>query len=200
MTIPPPAPPLPMTSATPPAPSMRATGHAATQVTNEPAPTAGGTSQSLVIDNLTQNTTYYFAIKTSDEVPNTSGLSNVASGQTLADTTAPGAVTSLTVTKTKSSTLRLAWIASGDDGADAHGHQLRRPLSHRRGGHRGQLGVLHPGDRRTGRGAARLPPQHVDHAACRPAPPTTSASRPSTRCPMPRRSPRRPRRRRRPRT
>ena len=97
---------------------------AATQVTGEPAPTAAGTSQSLVIDNLKQNTTYYFAMKTSDEVPNTSGLSNVASGQVLADTIAPGAVTSLAVTKTKSSALRLAWIASGDDGADAHGHQL----------------------------------------------------------------------------
>ena len=91
---------------------------AATQATGEPAPAAAGTSQSLVIDNLNQNTTYYFAMKTSDEVPNTSGLSNVASGQVLADTTAPGAVTSLTVTKTKSSALRLAWIASGDDGAE----------------------------------------------------------------------------------
>ena len=57
-------------------------------------------------------------MKTSDEVPNTSGLSNVASGQVLADTIAPGAVTSLAVTKTKSSALRLAWIASGDDGAE----------------------------------------------------------------------------------
>ena len=86
--------------------------------TGEPAPADAGTSQSLVIDNLTQNTTYYFAIKTSDERPNTSGLSNVASGQTLPDTIAPGAVTSLTITKAKSSALRLAWIASGDDGDD----------------------------------------------------------------------------------
>ena len=170
----------------------------ATQATGEPAPAVAGTSQSLLIDNLTQNTTYYFAIKTSDEVPNTSGLSNVVSGQTLPDTIAPGAVTSLTVTKAKSSALRLAWIASGDDGADgtATSYDVRYSTS---ADHRGQLGLCHAGDRRTGRGAARLPPQHVDQRACLPAPPTTSASRPSTRYPMPRCSPLCPRRRRRPR-
>ena len=51
----------------------------ATQVTGEPAPAAAGTGQNMIVSGLSANTTYYFAMKTSDEVPNTSALSNVAS-------------------------------------------------------------------------------------------------------------------------
>jgi hypothetical protein len=36
-----------------------------------------GTGETLTISGLTAGTTYYFAMKTSDEVPNESGLSNV---------------------------------------------------------------------------------------------------------------------------
>ncbi len=46
-----------------------------------------GTNQNMVVGGLAGSTTYYFAIKTSDEVPNTSALSNVASGAT---TSTPG--------------------------------------------------------------------------------------------------------------
>ncbi|HUW81451.1 MAG TPA: Calx-beta domain-containing protein, partial [Phycisphaerae bacterium] len=55
----------------------------ATEVTGEPAPQAGGSAESFTITGLTIGTTYYFAIKTSDEVPNESGLSNVASADAL---------------------------------------------------------------------------------------------------------------------
>ena len=41
----------------------------ATQVANESAPAVHGTNESLVVDNLNQNQTYYFAMKTADEVP-----------------------------------------------------------------------------------------------------------------------------------
>ena len=54
----------------------------ATQVTGEPAPAVAGTNQSMVVNNLTAGTTYYFAIKTSDEAPNTSAISNSPSGTT----------------------------------------------------------------------------------------------------------------------
>ena len=54
----------------------------ATQVTGEPTPAAAGTSQSMVVSGLSPSTTYYFAIKTSDEVPNTSAISNSPSGTT----------------------------------------------------------------------------------------------------------------------
>ena len=54
----------------------------ATQVTGEPTPALAGNSQSMTINGLSANTVYYFAIKVNDEVPNTSGLSNVATGTT----------------------------------------------------------------------------------------------------------------------
>jgi fibronectin type III domain protein len=55
---------------------------AATAVTGEPTPSVAGTSESMTVSGLTAGTTYYFAVKTSDEVPNESSLSNVASGTT----------------------------------------------------------------------------------------------------------------------
>ena len=54
----------------------------ATQVTGEPTPAAAGTNQSMTVSGLSANTTYYFAVKTSDEVPNTSAISNSPSGTT----------------------------------------------------------------------------------------------------------------------
>ncbi|MFA5714578.1 MAG: fibronectin type III domain-containing protein, partial [Candidatus Paceibacterota bacterium] len=61
----------------------------ATQVTGEPTPLSSGTSQSFTITGLTANTTYYFAIKATDNANNVSTLSNVASGKTsIATTTA----------------------------------------------------------------------------------------------------------------
>ncbi len=51
----------------------------ATQSTGEPTPQVAGTVQTLRVSGLDWNTTYYFAMKTSDEVPNTSTLSNVPS-------------------------------------------------------------------------------------------------------------------------
>src|SRR5439155_703167 len=56
----------------------------ATQVSGAPAPAVAGTAQSMIVAGLVANTTYYFAIKTSDEVPNISALSNVATEATLA--------------------------------------------------------------------------------------------------------------------
>ena len=50
--------------------------------TGEPAPQPAGSSETFTVINLTANTTYYFALKTSDEVPNESPLSNVANGTT----------------------------------------------------------------------------------------------------------------------
>ncbi|MBU1043280.1 MAG: right-handed parallel beta-helix repeat-containing protein [Candidatus Omnitrophica bacterium] len=63
----------------------------ATQVSGEPTPSVAGTVQTMTVSGLNASTTYYFAMKVSDEVPNISALSNVASSATtaLADTTAP---------------------------------------------------------------------------------------------------------------
>src|SRR5215471_14699056 len=56
----------------------------ATRWNGAPTPAASGTRQSTVITGLTPNTTYYFAMKTADEVPNWAGISNVISKTTLA--------------------------------------------------------------------------------------------------------------------
>lgn len=72
----------------------------ATQATGEPAPKAGGVRQAMTIAGLAQETTYYFALKTSDEVPNTSSLSNVATAKTVCRTTATGKQTYFVSTQT----------------------------------------------------------------------------------------------------
>jgi fibronectin type 3 domain-containing protein len=51
----------------------------ATQLLGEPVRESAGTSQTVVVDGLTANTLYYFAIKTIDAAGNASELSNIAS-------------------------------------------------------------------------------------------------------------------------
>lgn len=45
-------------------------------VTGEPSPSAAGTVESMTVTGLAPGGTYYFAIKTEDEVPNVSAISN----------------------------------------------------------------------------------------------------------------------------
>jgi len=58
----------------------------ATSVSGEPSPSSSGSPESMTVDGLNPGTTYYFAIQTSDEVPNKSGVSNVPSLETLSST------------------------------------------------------------------------------------------------------------------
>lgn len=53
-----------------------------TQVSGEPIPQLAGNTETYTLVGLTPDTTYFTAIKTSDEIPNTSGLSNVISFKT----------------------------------------------------------------------------------------------------------------------
>ncbi len=66
----------------------------ATEAIGEPSPQAAGSSESFEVTGLEPNTTYYFALKAADEVPNWSALSNVVA-VTTQDTEAPAAVTDL---------------------------------------------------------------------------------------------------------
>jgi hypothetical protein len=50
----------------------------ATSVIGEPVPKPGGEPDSFIVDGLDPETNYYFAMMTSDEVPNVSEVSNVA--------------------------------------------------------------------------------------------------------------------------
>lgn len=49
---------------------------ASTNVTGEPAPGPAGSAESMTVSGLMGGQTYWFAIRTQDEVPNTSAVSN----------------------------------------------------------------------------------------------------------------------------
>lgn len=89
----------------------------ATRWTGTPTPTASGTRQSVTVTGLNPNTTYYFALKTADEVPNWSGISNVVSRTTSAapDTIRPAPIATLVVTGVTETSASLRWTAVGDD-------------------------------------------------------------------------------------
>lgn len=84
--------------------------------TGVPAPLTPGTSQSVQVTGLSPNTTYYFAMKTGDEVPNWSSISNIASKATAVapDVVRPAAL-ALTLTGQTDSTVTVQWAATGDD-------------------------------------------------------------------------------------
>lgn len=88
----------------------------ATQATGEPTPSIAGTSQTMTISSLNMETKYYFAIKSSDEVPNQSGLSNVVN-TTTPDQTAPAGIVNLSVVSQTHNSVNLSWTAPGDNGS-----------------------------------------------------------------------------------
>lgn len=102
---------------------------AATRWTSMPAPGAPRGTQSVTVTGLTPATTYWFALKTADEVPNWSGISNIVSRTTpvAPDTLRPAAVTNLAVLSTTDSTATLQWTATGDDSltGTATGYDIR---------------------------------------------------------------------------
>jgi hypothetical protein len=89
----------------------------ATRWTGAPSPAAAGTHQSTVVTGLAPATTYYFAMKTADEVPNWSGISNVTTKATTAapDTVRPAALSTVQITGSTESSLTLRWTTTGDD-------------------------------------------------------------------------------------
>jgi phosphodiesterase/alkaline phosphatase D-like protein len=84
--------------------------------TGVPSPLASGTMQNTVVTGLSPATTYWFAIKTADEVPNWSGISNIASKTTAAapDLIRPAPI-AMTITGQTDSTVTVQWTAVGDD-------------------------------------------------------------------------------------
>ncbi len=84
--------------------------------TGVPTPATPGTSQSVMVTGLTPATLYYFAMKTADDVPNWSGISNVISKTTSVapDVVRPAPI-AVTIIGQTDSTVTLQWTAVGDD-------------------------------------------------------------------------------------
>lgn len=103
----------------------------ATSVDGETPPKPAGEIETIVVLNLEAAHEYHFALKTSDEVPNVSGLSNVASGSTEQETVPPAAVADLSVECIDDGSFRLTWTAPGDDGStgDASEYDIRYSTS-----------------------------------------------------------------------
>ncbi len=88
-----------------------------TVVSGAPSPASAGSSESMIVTGLNPATTYYFAIKTADEIPNWSGLSNVTNLATLVEQQAPANIADLASSNTTDSSITITWTAPGDDGA-----------------------------------------------------------------------------------
>ncbi|MFN8547091.1 MAG: fibronectin type III domain-containing protein [Candidatus Eisenbacteria bacterium] len=90
----------------------------ATAVLGTPVPSPAGRRERLILRGLLNDTTYFFALKTADEVPNWSPLSNLTQVTTpnAADVTPPAGVTNLSAIALRDGEVDLRWTATGDDG------------------------------------------------------------------------------------
>jgi formylglycine-generating enzyme required for sulfatase activity/phosphodiesterase/alkaline phosphatase D-like protein len=84
-----------------------------TPATGEPHPAAPGQIEHFTINGLNPSRTYYFRMKTADEVPNWSAESNEVHGAP--DAIRPAPVGNLRVGVTTLSSIQLLWTAVGDD-------------------------------------------------------------------------------------
>lgn len=92
-----------------------------------PAPKPGGQVETIVVEGLGPGTTYYFALKTADEVPNWSEVSNSAGETTLGEADPPAEVTDLSAVALDITSFELVFTAPGDDGNEgqASGYDIR---------------------------------------------------------------------------
>jgi PGF-CTERM protein len=91
----------------------------AVQATGEPSPSVAGNAESFTITGLSAGVQYYFAIKTADEVPNWSGISNSPTA-TLPeeDTTPPLSVSDLKEIAIGTNWINWAWTNPPDPDFD----------------------------------------------------------------------------------
>jgi hypothetical protein len=87
----------------------------ATRVIDVPAPKPAGQLETVIITGLPSNTQIYFALKTYDEVPNESGLSNNAIETTLQEQSPPATINDLRAVAITDSDFLLTWTSPGDD-------------------------------------------------------------------------------------
>jgi hypothetical protein len=99
----------------------------ATGVTGEPAPKVAGSAESFDVTGLAGETSYCWGMRTLDEVPNVSGLSNVIMVTTAS--LLPSAVTNLSALGATATSIDLEWFAPFDDGGPADGYDVRYSTS-----------------------------------------------------------------------
>ena len=92
-----------------------------------PAPLSAGTRQRTVVRGLTYGTTYYFAIKTTDDAGNWSGLSNVLRWDWVYDTAPPAAPSGVAAVPLTGGGVRASWSPNSE--ADLAGYTVYRSLS-----------------------------------------------------------------------
>jgi hypothetical protein len=112
-------------------PITEASWEAATLVDGEPPPKPAGEIETIRVLNLETAEDYYFVLKTSDEIPNVSGLSNVVHDSTNQETAAPDTISDLAAEGFDDGMFRLTWTAPGDDGnlGDASVYDIRYSTS-----------------------------------------------------------------------
>jgi hypothetical protein len=88
-------------------------------VTGLPAPLVHGTRQTTIVTGLSRDTTYYFAIRTRDDVGNWSGVSNVVRWDWIYDTAPPGAPSGVTAIR-QSADARVTWTANSEPDLDGY--------------------------------------------------------------------------------
>ncbi|UCD94839.1 MAG: hypothetical protein JSU69_01955, partial [Candidatus Zixiibacteriota bacterium] len=92
--------------------------YGAIQVTGEPTPGYAGSSESFMVRGLPPGDSYYFAVKTRDEVGNWSEVSNVVSVEGAGDASPPGPIVDLDAASGFNlGEIYLTWTATGDDGS-----------------------------------------------------------------------------------
>jgi hypothetical protein len=106
------------------APITDANFGAATAVTGLPAPANSGSRQTLVVRGLSKGTTYYFALKTTDDAGNVSPLSNVVRWDWVYDTAPPAAPTGVATAGVSVSGVHLRWQANSEP--DLAGYKIYR--------------------------------------------------------------------------
>jgi hypothetical protein len=88
----------------------------ATAAEGELAPREAGRAETLLVEGLVADSSYFFALRTSDDHGNVSGLSNIVSAVASSNPNAPAAVTDLAATPSATSLITLTWTAPGADG------------------------------------------------------------------------------------
>jgi hypothetical protein len=90
----------------------------ATQVSGVPSPKPADQLETVIVKGLQSDTRIYFALKSYDEVPNESGLSNNATETTLQEFSPPATIRDLRAKAVTDTDFLLTWTSPGDDWMD----------------------------------------------------------------------------------